>query len=784
MGVLSNLRIISAGAGSGKTYRLTQELIQLIDPASNSNVRPSGIIATTFTKKAAAELQERVRVALLEKGLRQAADEVGNALIGTVHGLGTQLLKRFSFEAGLSPDLSIIADEDRQFLFNQSLAAVMDHQEIQELERIKARFEIAQGEAGDWRRTVMSVVDLARSNNLRKEDLTKSARLSVKTLFEFLPEGKPDVKVDFEQHLEALLKRTINALETEGDSTKKTANNTALLKQLQYQLQQDGQLSWPNWARMAKKAQDVGKKSVHLTEELVEFAWTHSDHPQFRLDITNYVHRIFELAIRSMEAYAEYKRKRGLIDYTDMEASVLDLLDHPTVIEVLRQEIDLLMVDEFQDTNPIQLEIFLKLTRIADQAIWVGDPKQSIYGFRGAEPELMAAIIEEVGGVKPEDIQTRSWRSREDLVFFSNALFAKAFPKLPEAQVALDPVCTEKKEAIELDTALQHWHYLPEGENKRMPGAPWKEDCVADTLHRFFKTKQFARVKGQNFKKVRPFLPKDVAILCRSNSRCDGLATALNKAGIKAALSRNGLLETREAVLVLACMKYLLNPRDALAVAEIKKIGDGQRLDAIVLDRLKYLQTLEQGGKRTIWGLQSELIQKLEQMRSTSLEFSGVEILEMILQQLDIRRIVAHWSDPEQRLNNIEAFRGFARQYEDTCMRLHSASSLGGLLLWLNELSRERKDQQGGAGGEDAVNVLTYHKSKGLEWPMVILMDLDGKLKDNIWGLSMIRESEKIDLEHPLKDRWIRLWINPYQKQKERTPLVENIKASDAYQAV
>ncbi|MEM6723182.1 MAG: UvrD-helicase domain-containing protein, partial [Bacteroidota bacterium] len=762
MGPLSNLRIISAGAGSGKTYRLTQELIQLIDPASGSNVRPSGIIATTFTKKAAAELQERVRVSLLERGLRQAADEVGNALIGTVHGLGTQLLKRFSFEAGLSPDLSIIADEDRQFLFNQSLASVIDLQEIQELESIKARFEIAQGDAGDWRKTIMSVVDLARSNNLRKEDLQKSAQNSVAALFSFLPDGS--VLEDPEQQLAQVLEKTIQGLNTEGDSTKKTANVLSLLQQLSYQLKQEAFLSWPNWARLAKKAQEVGKKSLHLTEDLVELAWQHSNHPQFRSDIENYIHRIFELAIRSMEAYAEYKRKRGLIDYTDKEASVLELLDHPTVIDVLKQEIDLLMVDEFQDTNPIQLEIFLKLSRISNLAIWVGDPKQSIYGFRGAEPELMAAIIEAVGGVKPEDIQTRSWRSREDLVYFSNAVFTKAFPKLPEAQIALEPVCTEAKEAIELETALQHWHYLPEGENKRMPGAPWKEDCIAHTISQLLNTQQFARVKGQDFKNVRSFLPKDIAILCRSNDRCSNIAKALNKAGIKAALSRNGLLETREAVLILACMKYLLNPRDALAVAEIKKLGAGQGLDEIVLDRLNYLKELDARPRRSIWGTDTPLIQKLEQMRPASLEFSGVEILEMILQQLDIRRIVAHWSDPEQRLNNIEAFRGFARQYEDTCMRLHSASSLGGLLLWLNELGRERQDQQGGAGGEQAVNVLTYHKSKGLEWPMVVLMDLEGKLKDNIWGLAMVRENQKIDLEHPLKDRWIRLWVNPYQK--------------------
>ena len=94
-----NLRIISAGAGSGKTYRLTSEMVALLE----KGVRASGVITTTFTKKAAAELQERVRVRLLEEGLSEQADQLANALIGTVHGLGVRLLQRFAYEAGVYP---------------------------------------------------------------------------------------------------------------------------------------------------------------------------------------------------------------------------------------------------------------------------------------------------------------------------------------------------------------------------------------------------------------------------------------------------------------------------------------------------------------------------------------------------------------------------------------------------------------------------------------------------------------------------------------------------------
>ncbi|MEO0733998.1 MAG: UvrD-helicase domain-containing protein, partial [Bacteroidota bacterium] len=105
--MLQNLKLISAGAGSGKTYRLTQEMTTLL---TSGQARPEGIIATTFTKRAAAELRERVRVKLLREGMSKEANELRNALIGTVHGLGVKLLRRFAFEAGVSPRVDIIAE--------------------------------------------------------------------------------------------------------------------------------------------------------------------------------------------------------------------------------------------------------------------------------------------------------------------------------------------------------------------------------------------------------------------------------------------------------------------------------------------------------------------------------------------------------------------------------------------------------------------------------------------------------------------------------------------------
>ena len=150
-----NLKIISAGAGSGKTYSLTKEMAKLLSSTANApaKVRASGIIATTFTNKAAAELKERVRIELLENGLTREADELGNAMIGTVHSIGVQLLKRFAFEAGVSPEVDIIADGEQQTIFNQSLSTVIPIKLIHEMEQLSEQlgFNKSFYARKDWR---------------------------------------------------------------------------------------------------------------------------------------------------------------------------------------------------------------------------------------------------------------------------------------------------------------------------------------------------------------------------------------------------------------------------------------------------------------------------------------------------------------------------------------------------------------------------------------------------------------------------------------------------------
>ena len=774
-----NIQIISAGAGSGKTYRLTQDMAALLHPDNPDRVRATGIFATTFTNKAAAELQDRVRVKLLEDGLTAEADALAGAMIGTVHSLGVKLLKRFAFEAGVSPQVAIIAEEDYRTIFNQSLANVLDMKTIEEMDTLATQLGLyKKDETFDWRKEIKTLCDAARANSFDADILRASCARSLEEFMAFLPNATATATITTAAELDAALlkvvKETLAALiDNDADATKDTQTTINDLKSIENSLKYKRQLKWYEWAKMSKMK--VGAKSKGIVEDLHEVAGRVGSHPHFRADIQAFTTQLFEITIRAIGQYQDYKTQRGLIDYTDMEIAILDLLNHETVVNVLRDELDLLLVDEFQDTSPLQLTIFLKLSQIAKKAIWVGDPKQSIYGFRGADPQLMEAVVAHLGGVHADNILSRSWRSRADLVNMANAIFVKAFPEMPEAQVALSPVRSADKDAIAVDEAIVQWNFVYTGD--RIPPSGWLEKSVAAAVRELLASKKAVPCgAGES----RPIRPSDIAVLCRSNFTCDNIAAAMSQNGIKVAIAQKGLLATPEIRLLLACLKYILQRTDTLSVAEILRLALHQPLEEIIEHRLDYLEQLAPTDYDANWAAEQPFIQKLAALRAKTAELSGFEVLNVVIEELDIRRLTAQWGRAEQRLNNIDALRRYALQYEENCNRLHAAASLGGLLLWLDELSSTATDEQGSGLANDAVQVLTYHKSKGLEWAVTVCMSMEDGLRDRLWGAAVLANNAPFDINNPLTNRWLRYWLNPFADQIKGTPLQIKMDESDA----
>jgi ATP-dependent helicase/nuclease subunit A len=766
------ITVISAGAGSGKTYALTQKMVQLLQ----SGVRPSGIMATTFTQKAAAELQERVRARLLELGMFEAANELGSALIGTVHSIGARLLQRFAFEAGVSPLVEIIAESDAQRLFNESLAQVLSLARIEQMNRLADRLGLTKktlGEPFDWRRVIRELTDVARANNFSRHTLEISKQRSWESFQRFLPPAQTTAPLQWHNRLLSLLDQTAAALDAhEADSTKTTRDAAEHLRSVQNQLKWREELYWHEWVKIAKT--NVGAKSRDLFQDLRDFALSHDEHRQLHEDIRAFIELVFDISMDALEEFEQYKKKRGLIDYTDMETYVSRLLRLEPVREVLRREIDLLLVDEFQDTSPIQLDIFLQISRLTRHSIWVGDPKQSIYGFRGAEPALMQAIINATGGVRDENILKRSWRSRPTLVHAVNAIFTRAFPQMPPEQIVLDPA------RHSTPGGLHHWHFRSDLDARKAPGKPWLENCIAQQIKTTLEREWPSFDK--NGQPARPLQAGDIAVLCRTNGACLEMAEALHRAGLKASIARNGLLDTPEARLTLACMKYLLTATDTLSMTEMVLITGGQHLNDLIEDRLGFLEQAADT-QRARWVLDDPFVAQVNALRPRAADLSASEILQLVLDELDLRRVVVAFGNPEQRLDNLDRLRYYALEYESACNRLHSAATLGGFLIWLQALADQERDAQGAAESPDAVKILTYHRSKGLEYPLTVCHGLDTNLKEQIWGINLVSENDTPDLDNILGGRWLRYWVNPYADQFRGTRLEDQLQQSPEWAA-
>lgn len=757
---MENITFISAGAGSGKTYRLAVELETLL--TQHPPINPAGVIGTTFTKLAAGELRERVRQRLHGRGFTQIANQMDQAMLGTVNSVCGQLLSRFAFEAGLSPQLKVIEEIEAKHLFNLALEQVLSVELVQDMNVLGRRV----GQE-DWKNLIKDIINTARANNQTIEQIQASGARSAEQLLAFYP---PVSELNLDQELLKTVHAAINALThniTVGDDiTKGTKDYLAFLQQCVPAISKQD-LAWSHWVKLAKEK--ATKKSLGVSELVQGIAGYYENHPRLHADIRQFTVQIFNMAAAALAQFQDYKKTRGLIDFTDQESLLYDLLEHPQVQAVLQDELDFLMVDEFQDTSPIQLGLFLRLAKLAKKVIWVGDVKQAIYGFRGSDPELMQAILQhvEANGGKTEILPT-SWRSRPALVNYVNAVFIPAFANsLAEERVRLNP---RPGMAEHTQPALMHWQLSGRSLADRHLALAQGIKVLIDANYELVD-----KVSGA----MRVAHYGDIALLCRTNDHLESVAKALNALHIPMSRSQTGLLSTAEAALVLAAMRYLVDPKDTLATAEILYLTLGEKPETWLQDRLAYLAQADKSG---CWGDNNALLQKLAKQRIRLQYLTPAEVMQQAIHSADIRQIVLQWQADthaaKQRLLNIEQLLAFANDYENQCRNENQIASVTGLLLWLNALAQDKEDAQAVNRQSEAVQLLTHHGAKGLEWPIVIVLDLEADIRRNYWGLTVDARQDGLDITQPLQGRQLRYWLWPFGKQEKDIAVKDRVQQS------
>ncbi len=744
--VLNPTTLIRASAGSGKTYRLAAELVAALTEANPSEtLEPASVLATTFTNKAADELVERIRLKLLDIGELEKALLVQTAYIGTVNSVCGQLIEEFCFEGGLSPHLSVLPANRVSLVFSRaSTSAIASLSE--EAEQAAFRLTLS-----DWYETVSELTTLARANGISATGLQHSAKLSWRSIQDILPPCNAHSSANLDSALADAIDKAIISIQKAHDFSKKTKIALRVLKEKHSAFITNGELTWSDWAQLAKLS--PAKASQASVENVIAAAAMHPFHPRLHNDIQTYLNSLFACASVAMTEYENYKRIHALIDFSDQEYLLLKILDHKDVQAQISDRIKLLLVDEFQDTSPVQLAIFVKLAGLVKRSMWVGDEKQAIYGFRGTDSLLLQTLANNLQNELGLEELSKSYRSRPELVAFTNDVFIGSFSRmgLSEANVLIKEC--KRVQQNELSNALGVW--CLEGKN-------WSESltALANAIAKLLQSREL-KVEDPASGEIRVIRASDLAILCRSNERCLSVAGALSLVGTKVACRRTGLLETPECVLAFAALRFLVDNHDTLAAAEIIHLTNSE------FRAEQWLEDWLVGGITSVLS-SNRILQCITDARRRISNLTPLECLELSLSAANVLETVQGWTAGRQRLANLDSMRGLAREYEEFCLARRAAATPAGFVAFLLREVR--------AGGEqapfldtDAVNVLTYHGAKGLEWPLVILLDLEKDPDDDSdpFGICVESENRNIDVTDPLKGRWIRCWPWPYGLQKK-----------------
>ena len=747
--------VVTASAGTGKTYDLTSRIKDEVVAGRD----PERILASTFTVKAAEELRERARARLIAGNEVAKAVRLLGARIGTINGVAGGLVKEFAFGLGLSPLVDIIDDKVSKSTFlKASDEAIGSHaDELGALSRLFGHDDLFPKR--DWRVDVDKIVELARANNLSEKSLATCAERSIagfRSLMRDPLPGETAATLDAAviDAASSILERDPATFGGGKKITKLTTDGLTLVRDFVTSGRIE-ELPWQKWAKLSKL--EVAVVDRDAFSPIVAAAGTFARHPRMLEQVVAYIKGVFDCAAKAMKAYEMHKRAWGLVDFVDQDRLALELLDKADVRDQIGERVKSVFVDEFQDTSPLQLAVFVGLSQIAESSVWVGDPKQSIYGFRGTDPELIVRVAQDVrratgGGDFTLD---KNYRSRPGLVAFFNDAFGHTFEMagLPRQATRIDKV--DRQDSPGQQTALAVWH-IPGGK----ANAPRYGAIAAGIATAVTSGKEWLVADGGT---SRPLAPGDIAVLCRSNKACIELAATIARTGLKVAIERDGLFGALEGRLATAALRWCADMRDSVALAELAHLlheGD---------DQPPWFEASLGGDAIAAISPLVPIIGDLREIAENGVHKTPLEFFDAVLASGGVSRAVLRWGHADERLLNLEQLRSLVAAYQDERERDRSPTTVTDLCAWLAE--QEAKQPKSRAA--DAVTVDTYHGAKGLEWPMVVLTDMDDDPKGSAFGAHVMCDKpwDQIDWKDPLENRWLRFWPWPLGAQKENVTL-------------
>jgi ATP-dependent exoDNAse (exonuclease V) beta subunit len=682
--------LLDAGAGSGKTSVLVERFARAVH---EDGIAVGQILTITFTEKAAAELRERIRMRLRAAGDDEAARATEGAWISTIHAFCARVLRTHALDAGLDPEFTVLDERETAPLRRAALDAALG--------------VCAQTDAGS------ELISAYGPPTLRGTIGSTYAELRARGMLEpTLPPAPPAPDpLDLRgaslllQDLAAAVQQELGAIRDPGPrvlgAIDLLARAPAILESGRPWPGELERLKLGNGAG-ALRSQACEDYRLTLDELLLMSAQTYS--------VT--ARGAFDALLREYGArYTELKRRRSALDFSDLELLARRLLQTQEVGSRYRERFARVMVDEMQDTNNVQLELIDLVAGL--DLVMVGDAQQSIYGFRHADVELF-----EERGRRLERIGARAslrtnFRSRAEILRALNGAFGEALGESfrPLAPGRQDPPAAEP--VVELIIAdRDQGPPTPEPDPRiEQLAAPWRVAEAGALARRVRELIDSAQARAG-----------EIVLLLRATTDMHVYEQALEAAGVPTyVIGGRGYWSHPQVIQLVAYLRALANPRDAEALHTVQLSPlCGLSLDGLVLTAAGAQEELSVDDRIALRDFEAWF----QAERRTAAWLGADELLDRALQRNGFELHLAGLPDARRRLANVHKLMRLARQWQE-----QHGSDLRGFVDQL----RSRAD--GGDGSResqapvesealDAVRLMTIHRSKGLEFPVVCVADL------------------------------------------------------------
>jgi len=756
---------VTSGAGCGKTRVLVDRYIRFLE--EYPDLLLDQLVAITFTENAAAEMRDRIRDACRAKvaqardaGDRRAMDrwlsrywDVDVAPINTIHGFSASLLRSWPIEAGIDPNFGVLDDAGAALLAeeitgttierlldadDEAIAAVLEHFQVAGLREILV--EIVRQKREAFHRIAGAA--FARSDDEILADLKKAVGERVQTACRNTLD-RPDVADavravrDLRGEASDKLEQTRSAVARQIEQFQKARTADAAARAAQEMtaigLRGGSVKAWPS-----KEVLDAARGALKTLRDALRE--TYSRLPAFDAEVERQhlavARALYKVASAAIAAYDLAKRERSALDFEDLQISARDLLRaSPRVLSTLRKRFRAVLVDELQDTNLLQFEIVDLLASspgrrgapaLRPGAVFgVGDPKQSIYRFRGAEFEVFYRALDRVGP-KGRKTLRESWRLHPGLAAFANHVFP---PLMGEMYEPIEGMARQVNEAV-AELLLVVNPKDPKGFRSE-EGHTEEARALAARLHEIV-TKGEVRVWDRALGEARPARYGDIAMLLRRTSHLHAYEEALERQGVPYQIvAGGGFYKQQEVLDVIHLLRVLDDPSDDLHLAgvlrspffavsdeglyRLRKLG-GTLLDAVV--RADEADGLDAEDRRGLVRAARLLPQWV-----AAKDRSGLAAL--------IDRVVFESGYAASAVGRFGGARAFANLRQMVELARHFQEQgpygLGDYIDYVSDfLQSEMRQEQAPTeeAGSSAVRLMTIHKAKGLEFPIVVVPDL------------------------------------------------------------